>query len=100
LRGIQTMDSNQTRSPYSTNSDVGKMKYSRRFYLTRDLTDAELDQVYRLVPPDSVDFYTTFEIPRRGIDRSVRSHQYVRFEHWYNLPFKHQTFLELLLPCE
>lgn len=75
------------------------MKYSKRFQLSRDLTDRELEQVYRIVPPNSVDFYRTFEIFRRGSDRTAEWHQYVRFESWYNLPFAHQTLLELLLPC-
>lgn len=75
------------------------MKYSRRFYLSRDLTDGELEQVYRIVPPDSVDFYMTFEISRWESDRTADWRRVARFESWYNLPFAHQTFLELLLPC-
>lgn len=75
------------------------MKYSRRFYLSRDLTDAELGQVYRLVPADTVDFYMTLELDKVGDDRYAHWRNNVRFEHWYNLPFRTQTLLELLLPC-
>jgi hypothetical protein len=85
------MDTSQTQIPDHDRTDV-KPLTQRQFRLARDLTDEELGQVRRLVPADEVDFFHQY-LFEKGIT------QYVRFQYWYNLPFSHQTLLELILPC-
>jgi hypothetical protein len=71
------------------------MNPSRKFLLSRELTDTELANLYRFVDSNDVDFYRALEF-----SGSPHFRVYAKFHYWYNLPFTHQTLLEMLLPCQ
>lgn len=73
-------------------------RYSKKFVMSRELSEEELKNLYQYVDPEDVNLYNTLEWSWE--DAGGEWLYNVRFTRWYNLSFTTQMLIPLLLPLK